>query len=471
MAYADLREYLGALDARGLLKRIHCEVDKDWEIAAVTRVAFQRIPTSQRPALMFSNIKGFDMPLVVGVMGGSPAVYAVSLETEVANIPQIWAKARAKPIPARTIDTGPVKENIIPKERIDLQRFPSPVWTIPHDPHPYLTATCVATRDPDSGLQNLGTYRCEVRGPCELAMWVNFNKDARKHVEIFSKRGQRAPVAIVIGTAPAVCHCSVTNFPYGVDELAVAGGLRGAAVDVVRCETNDLVVPATAEIVIEGWLSADDLVEEGPFGEYTGYMGPKAMAYNIDVQCVTHRHSPIYQAFLSQMPPSESSCIRMVGREATLLHHLKHSLGLPVTDVHLPEAGAAAAFVVISVRNPKPGQVRQAVLGLLAYDPTLGKFTIVVDDDIDIRDPQMVNWAMSFRSQPAQDTWIIPDLAAVLLDPSQAPSDSKQGDSRRRLSSKIAIDATKKHAYPENSVPPREHLARVEREWSRYWGN
>jgi UbiD family decarboxylase len=115
--------------------------------------------------------------------------------------------------------------------------------------------------------------------------------------------------------------------------------------------------------------------------------------------------------------------------------------------------------------------VRQAVLGILAYDPTLGKFTIVVDDDIDIRDPQMVNWAMSFRSQPAQDTWIIPDVPAVLLDPSQAPSDSKQGDSRRRLSSKMAIDATKKHAYPENSVPPREHLQRVEREWSRYWGN
>ena len=159
---------------------------------------------------------------------------------------------------------------------------------------------------------------------------------AGRHV---SRRGERAPVAIVIGTDPAVCHCSVTNLPYGVDELAVAGGLRGAALDVVKCETNDLLVPATAEIVIEGWVKADDLIEEGPFGEYTGYMGPKAMAYKVDVQCLTHRHKPIYQAFLSQMPPSESSCIRMVGREATLLHHLKKTLGLPVVDVHLPELG------------------------------------------------------------------------------------------------------------------------------------
>lgn len=257
----------------------------------------------------------------------------------------------------------------------------------------------------------------------------------------------------------------------GVDELAVAGGLRGAAVEVVRCETNDLLVPATAEIVIEGWVSADDLIEEGPFGEYTGYMGPKAMAYKVDVQCLTHRNQPIYQAFLSQMPPSESSCIRMVGREATLLHHLKRTLGLPVVDVHLPESGAAAAFVVIAIRQDRPGQARQAVLGTLALDPTLGKFTIVVDDDIDIRDTEMVNWALSFRVQPDRDTWIIPDMASVLLDPSQAPADARQGDARRRLSSKIAIDATKKHAYPENSIPPRDHLERVGREWARYWGN
>ena len=130
----------------------------------------------------------------------------------------------------------------------------------------------------------------------------------------------------------------------------------------------------------------DDLVPEGPFGEYTGYMGAETNSYRVDLTCVTHRNNPIYQAFLSQMPPSESSCIRQVGREAALLHHLTSSLGLPVTGVHVPESGAAGAFVIIAMRNARSGQVRQAVLGSLAHDPSMGKFTIVVDDDIDIRD-------------------------------------------------------------------------------------
>jgi 4-hydroxy-3-polyprenylbenzoate decarboxylase len=469
--YADLREYLAVLDSKNLLKRISRSVDKSWEIAAVARVAFQRIKASERPALMFTNIQGHTTPLVLGVLGGSPAIYAASLQTEVENIPDVWRAAREKPIAPRLVETGPVKENILTGAAIDLERFPSPVWTIPHDPAPYLTATYVATRDPETGKQNLGTYRCEVKGPRELAMWVNFTKDARRHVEIYGRRGERAPVAIVMGADPAVGHCSVTNLPYGVDELAVAGGLRGAPVDVVKCESHDLVVPATAEIVIEGFVRHDDLVPEGPFGEYTGYMGPDTRSYRVELACVTHRNDPIYQAFLSQMPPSESSCIRQVGREAALLHHLVRALGLPVTGVHLPEAGAAAAFVVIAMRNPRLGQARQAVLGSIAHDPSMGKFTIVVDDDIDIRDPEMVNWAMSFRVQPAQDVWIVPDVPAVQLDPSQAPAEVQQLDPRRKLSSKLAIDATKKHAYPANSMPPKEHVAEVAKNWALYWGN
>jgi UbiD family decarboxylase len=471
LAYADLRHYLEVLDEKNLIKRINRPVDKDWEIAAVARVAFQRIRASERPALMFTNIKGHEIPLVLGILGGSPLIYATSLQTEVAAIPGVWKNAREHPIPPRRVDGGPVKENVLKGNSIDLERFPSPTWTIPHDPSPYLTATYVATRDPETGKQNLGTYRCEVKGPRELAMWVNFTKDARKHVDKFGRRGERAPVAIVMGTDPAVGHCSVTNLPYGVDELAVAGGLRGAPVDVVPCETHDLLVPASAEIVIEGWVAHDDLVDEGPFGEYTGYMGPATKSYRVDLTCVTHRNSPIYQAFLSQMPPSESSCIRQVGREAAVLHHLRTALGLPVTDVHLPESGASAAFVIISLRNPRPGQARQAVCGAMAHDPSLGKFTIVVDDDVDIRDPEMVNWALSFRSQPAQDAWIVPDMPAVQLDPSQAPADVQQLDPRRRLSSKLAIDATKKHEYPNNSVPPREHLEQVWKNWPLYWGN
>jgi UbiD family decarboxylase len=169
------------------------------------------------------------------------------------------------------------------------------------------------------------------------------------------------------------------------------------------------------------------------------------------------------------MPPSESSCIRQIGREAALLHHLKDALGLPVADVHLPDSGAAAAFVIIAMQRVRPGQARQVVLGALAHDPTMGKFTIVVDDDIDIRDPDMVNWALSFRVQPARDTWILTDMPSVQLDPSQAPPGVQQLDQQRRLASKIAIDATKKHSFPDNSVPPADHLDRVRQCWDEYW--
>jgi 4-hydroxy-3-polyprenylbenzoate decarboxylase len=256
-----------------------------------------------------------------------------------------------------------------------------------------------------------------------------------------------------------------------VEEYGVAGGLRGAPVDVVKCETHDLLVPATAEIVIEGWLRADDLVPEGPFGEYTGYMGPEAESFRVDITCITQRDNPVYQAFLSQMPPSESSGIRQIGREASLKHQLVNNLGLPVTGVCIPESGAVAAIVVIAMRPDRPGQSRQALLGALAHDPTMGKFTIAVDDDIDIRDPDMVNWAMSFRVQPERDVWIVPEMPAVQLDPSQASEDTKQLDRSRRLSSKLVIDATKKHKYPANSVPPKEHLDKVRADWTKYWGN
>ena len=471
MPYRDLREYVAALDQRGLLKRIHTPVDKDWEIAAVTRVAFQSQRAAERPALMFTAIKGFDIPLLVGALGASPAVYAASLQTDVAGIPGKWRQARQNPMAPKRVASGPVKQNVLRDNAIDVEKFPSPVWTVGRDPGAYITAGHVVTRDPATGTQNLGTYRSQVQGPRQLAIWINFTKDGRKHIEAYGKRGERAPVAIVIGTEPAVGHCAVTNLPHGVDELAVAGGLRGAPVEVVACESHELLVPATSEIVIEGWVKHDDLVPEGPFGEYTGYMGPDTKSYRMDVACVTHRDAPIYHAFLSQMPPSESSCIRQVGREAALRHHLVEVLGLPVTEVCVPESGASAAFIVIALKSPRPGQARQAILGALAHDPTMGKFTIAVDDDIDVRDAEMVNWAMSFRVQPQRDVWVVPDLPSVQLDPSQAPPDIAQLDERRRLSSKLAIDATKKHAFPANSVPPREHLDKVRADWTRYWGN
>jgi UbiD family decarboxylase len=192
------------------------------------------------------------------------------------------------------------------------------------------------------------------------------------------------------------------------------------------------------------------------------------MSYKVDIQCITHREKPIFQAFSSQMPPSESSCIRSIGRESALQKHLVEDLGLPVRDVHLFEAGGAAAYLVISIKKSHPAQPRTAMFGAWSFAPQFGKLTVVVDDDIDIRDPNLVNWALSFRVQPEKDAFIMSGTAAVQLDPSQAREDVLQQDPTRRVSSKIGIDATRKHAYPAVAVPPQEHLERVRADWHSY---
>ncbi|MBI2319534.1 MAG: UbiD family decarboxylase [Betaproteobacteria bacterium] len=468
MPYADLREFLAKLDAAGKLHRIKQAVDKDWEIAAIARIAFQAIPEPKRPALLFENVKGFSEPVVLGVNGASRAIYCLALECELGEVQKKWSEAELRPIAPVRIERGPVQENIFIGDAADVTRLPIPTWTVGQDPAPYITAGSVITRDPDTGVRNVGTYRVEVKQARKLGLFINYLQGGREHVEKNNRAGKATPVAIVMGTEPVVGLVSVSRVQAGTDELAVAGRLRGEAVQVVRCQTVDLEVPASAEVVIEGVVRANELENEGPFGEYTGYMGPAAMSYVVDVTCVTHRNQPIVQAFLSQMPPSESSCIRSIGREATLLKHLKEDLRLPVRDVHLLEHSGAAAYLVISMKKTHPVQPRTAMFAAWAYAPQFGKFTVVVDEDIDVRDPNEVNWALAFRVQPAADAFIMPGTAAVSLDPSQAASDVRQEESTRRMSSKIGIDATRKHAFPPLALPPGEHLEKVRAQWKKY---
>jgi len=467
MPYADLREFLKKLESCGKLHRIAKPVDKDWEIAAVAKVAFESIPEPRRPALMFEQVKGFDMPLVLGVLGGSRAIYCLALECELKDLHKKWGDAQRHPIAPVRVAKGPVQEKIFRGSEVNLLKLPIPTWTVGQDPSPYVTSGYVITNDPDTGMRNVGVYRIQLKGANKLGLFINYLQGGREHVEKNIKRGQPTPVAIVIGAEPVIGLVSVTRLPQDLDEFAVAGALRGAPVELVRCVTSELEAPAAAEIVIEGMI-ASELEEEGPFGEYTGYMGPKSMSYKVDIQCVTHRDKPIFQEVSSQMPPSESSCIRSIGRESALQKHLIEDLGLPVRDVHLFEAGGAAAYLVISIKKSHPAQPRTAMFGAWSFAPQFGKLTVVVDDDIDIRDPNLVNWALAFRMQPEKDAFIMPGTAAVQLDPSQAREDVLQQDPTRRVSSKIGIDATRKHAYPAVAVPPQEHLERVRNDWQSY---
>lgn len=468
MPYEDLREFLSKLEASGNLHRITMPVDKDWEISAVSRVVFESIPQARRPALFFENVQGFEIPVVTGVLGASRSIYGLALECDINDVHKKWGHAELHPISPVRVSTGSAQENVFRNEEVDLYRLPIPTWTVGKDPAPYITSACVVTVDPETGARNVGTYRVQLKGSRELGLFINYLQGGREHVEKNNKLGRPTPVAIVIGTDPVIGLVSVTRLPHGVDEFAVAGGLRGAPVKLIQCVSVDLEVPATAEIVIEGVVRPNELEDEGPFGEYTGYMGPKSKSYMVDVQCVTLRNQPVFQAFISQMPPSESSCIRSTGREAALHKHLVENLHLPVCDVHLLEYSGAAAYLVISIKKSHPVQPRAAMFGAWSFAPQFGKITVVVDDDIDIRDPNAVNWAMSFRLQPERDAFIVQGMAAVQLDPSQAPEHVVQQDPSRRISSKIGMDATRKHSFPEVALPPKEHLNRVRAQWESY---
>jgi UbiD family decarboxylase len=470
MPYKDLRHFLQVLEQKQKLFRIKKEVDKDWELSAVAKLVFRKIPDERRPALLFENVKGFSIPVATGVLGASREVYAIALETELdfEKIFQRWSHAQSQPIPPVSVRSGPCQEMTYQGDEVDLFRLPVPIWTVPHDPAPYFTSPYVIARDPETGVTNVGTYRMQLKGKRKTGIYFGNNlQDLRRIIDKNEKKGQATPIAVVLGADPVIGLTSVSKVPFGLDELAVAGGLRGAAVEVVRCKTSDLEVPATAEIVMEGEIPAGVREEEGPFGEYPGYMSQGGASFVFDVKCLTTRRDPIFQAFVSQMPPSESSCIRGFGFGVPIYKKLKYDLGLPITGLHFTTAGASTAYLVISMKKEHEGQPKQAIWAAWAVLPRFAKFTVVVDDDIDVRDSFAVEWAMSFRVQPARDIFIESNTLSVPLDPS-APVEGPVSDERRAIGSKVGIDATRKHAFPPIAFPPPEHVIEVEKRWKEY---
>lgn len=469
MAYADLRQYLAALEERGKLKKVKKAVDKDWELAAVCRQLFKKIPPEKRPALLFENVNGFNIPVAAGVLGASKEIYAIGLETDsVEGINRKWDHALEHPISPRMVKSGACKENILYGDQVNILKLPVPIWTVGEDPGPFFTSPYVITKDPESGQRNVGTYRMQVKGPNKTGFLIGAHQDASWHIRKNNQQNKPTPVAVVIGADPSIGYVSVSKMSEALDEFAVAGALRGEPVDLVPCETVPLEVPATAEIVLEGEIPANASEHEGPFGEYTGYMGPAGNEPFFNIKCMTFRNHPVYQAFISQMPPSESSCIRAVGREWPLFKHLKHTLRLPVKDVRLKEAGGSGAYVVVSVHKQFTGQVRQLMYGIWSMRTGFGKFTVVVDDDIDVWDDFAIDWALSWRVRPDRDVYIEKDVQAVGLDPSQGPPSVPQHHPSRYIGSRVAIDATRKHEYPAVSLPPKEHLDIVASKWKEY---
>ncbi|MCL6563251.1 MAG: UbiD family decarboxylase [Firmicutes bacterium] len=466
MAYPDLRAYLSALEERGLLSRVSRPVDKDWEISAVCRVNFRDIPSRERTALFFEQVKGYGIPVVAGILGGSDAIYATALETSPDKVLDKWAEGVKVPKAPVMVSQAPCQEVVWEGEEADLERLPHPTWTVGQDPGPYVTAGAVISKDPENGIGNVGTYRLQIKGPRKAGLMASARQGIAQHIRKNEAAGRPTEIAVVIGADPVIGLVSVTGFPQNHDELAIAGGIRGEPVAVTRGRTVDLLIPATAEIVIEGRILPGVREPEGPFGEYLGYMGEAGNHYVVEVTAITHRKDPIYQAFVSQMPPSESSLIRRVGRSLTLLRHLRDTLGLPVTNVLFPEPQGAGPVLFIAMKKGYEGHPVQAMHGAWALMPSTGKVTVVVDEDIDVWDPDAVLWAIATRVHPDRDLYIQGGTVPLGLDPAQ-PREGV-GYPPRQTGFKIGIDATKKGTYPAPSVPPDEHLAKVRSAWELY---
>ncbi|HXT87747.1 MAG TPA: UbiD family decarboxylase [Trebonia sp.] len=491
--YADLREYLAELDKRGLLTTVSAPVNKDTELVPLVRLQFRGLPQEQRRGFHFTNVtdsrgRAFDGSIAIATFAASREIYDLAVGAggapgegaqgvgaqgeraqdagQPATAGAAWARALGHPIEPVLVETGPCKENVITGDALDaggVDAFPHPVSTPGFDPAPFLTAGCWVTRDVEDGTYNVGTYRGMIKGPRKIGLQMDTpSQHIAIHLAKAKRAGRKLEVAIIVGVVPAVALSSVQKLPYGFSEYALAGGLMGRPLEVVKAETVDIDVPAHAEIVIEGYIDPEDLEPEGPFGEASGYMGPRTLSPYVHVTAITHRTAPVVQAFISEYPPSESTLMRKIGFENVYTRFLRQSCNIAsVTKVTFYESASVNMIITVSLANPTAGQAWQAMYAVAGYEPSMGKIIIAVDDDIDPENLESVWWALSYRLQPHRDTKVLEGRVAR-LDPS-APNVVGQP---APAASSLLIDATRGGPYPPTSLPSKERMAAAEARWA-----
>lgn len=472
--YRDLREYVRVLEENGKLIRIKRQIDKDTELSPLVRWQFRGLAESERKAFLFENVGDaqgtkYNGSVLAACHAPSREIYALGMMADPENIVKKWEQAQLHPIKPRMVSEGPVQEEVHIGDNLlehgGLGEFAIPIATPGFDNAPYFSAGNFVTRDPDTGVRNVGNHRAMVKSPIRTGVYVASHQHIEQHWYKYKARGQPMPVAVVIGPTPNVALVAVTKIPYGVDEFDIAGGIAGEPVELVKCKTVDLEVPATAEIVIEGEIPTDCLEREGPFGEFTGYMGTGGHTLFLNVKCITHRKQPIWNVFVSQFPPSESTLMTQIGEEALHYKLLKHDLGIDnVLDVAFHTESGGRTLCVVSLRNATTPQVWQALYGICARTTLYSKIIVAVDDDIDPRDMDSVAWALCFRTQPHRDIHIAQGKAAA-LDPSAVPPEQREKMMADPPTSSLLIDATRKWSYPPTSLPAREFMERARQIW------
>ena len=470
----NLQLHLRDLEAQGLLLRIDTPINKDTELHPLVRWQFLGgMSADERRAFLFTNVtdsKGrkYDMPVVVGSLAASPRIYALGMGRKVEEIGDAWVNAIQHPIPPVRVNAAVCQEVVIKGEALTkkgggLAALPVPISTPGFDAAPYLTATLCVTRDPETGVQNMGTYRAALKATDRLAVrMVARPGGAGGYIHWLKYRELKKPmeIAIVVGAAPVVEFTGPQKLAIDLDEMAVAGGLAGRPIPIARCVSIDLDVPADSEIVIEGVIDPSVLEPEAPFGESNGYVALEAFNMPMRVTAITHRKQAIFASIISQVTPSESSTIKLVAYEPLYLSHLRNSLGVRgVKRVVMHEALTNLRPVIFLQfeRDTSRTEVWRALHGAANFTAGVGKVCIAVSEDIEPTNTDAILWSIAYRSNPIEDVHIAPWRRGV-----QGSIYSGGG-----TDSAMLIDATLKHKMPPLALPAREFMDGARRIWER----
>ena len=468
----DLQDHLQRLQKLGLVQRISREIDKDSELHPLVRWQFQGgIPSEDRKAFLFDNVKdasgnAYEMPVVVGALAASPEIYAAGLGVSVEEIGDVWTRAMDNPIEPVAVDNAPCHEVVMTGDELTrwgggLAALPVPISTPGFDAAPYLTATLVVTKDPETGVRNMGTYRAQLKARDRLGVRMASRLGGAggyQHWLKYQSRGEVMPVAIVLGCAPAILFTGPQKLPIDEDEMAVAGGLIGSAVRTTRCKTVDLEVPADAEIVIEGEIATNYLEPEGPFGESHGHVAMEDFNMSMKVTAITMRRKAVFISIISQVTPSESSTLKKVAYEPLFFGHLKKTFnikGIKRVVMHEPLTNIRKVIFLQFDRNVPQTEVWRGLQSAASLQAQCGKVVIAVSEDIDPNNADAIFWSIAYRSNISSDVHITPYRSG-----GHGP---KSG--RSATDATLMIDATLKANMPPLALPREEFMVRAKGIW------
>lgn len=485
MKYKDLRDFIKQLEKKGELIRIKAEVDPDLEMTEIA----DRTLRGKGPALLFENPKGYSVPVLANLFGTPKRVAMGMGQDDVAALREVgktlaflkepeppagFKDAFSKlPIFKKVLNLSPkevkkaaCQEFVLEGDQVDLTKLPiMRCW--PGDVAPLVTWGLTVTRGPNKPRQNLGIYRQQLLGPNKLIMrWLSHRGGALDFEEFKkSNPGEKYPVSVALGADPATILGAVTPVPDTLSEYGFAGLLRESKTEVVKCVSNDLQVPASAEFVLEGYLDPNETAPEGPYGDHTGYYNEVEEFPVFTVTHITHRKDPIYHSTYTGRPPDEPAILGVALNEVFVPIIQKQ---FPeIEDFYLPPEGCSYRMAVVTMKKQYPGHAKRVMMGVWSFlrQFMYTKFVIVCDDDVNARDWDDVMWAITTRMDPARDTVMIENTPIDYLDFASPVSG---------LGSKMGLDATNKwpgetdREWGEPIVMSEEIKQRVDERWEEF---